>query len=113
MPTEPAYIYRAKLDRIIDGDTAVFMVDLGFKTFSAVTVRVRGVDTPEVRGPTNAAGLAASRYSYNLLLGQQLLLASYKDRQSFARWVCDVWLSNGDSWAERLLRAGHAVEMAG
>ena len=107
---EPAYIYRAKLDRIIDGDTAVFMVDLGFKTFSAVTCRVRGVSAPEPTGITKPEGLAAKEYSYNLLTGKDLIIQSYHDRMSFARWVCDVWLDTGDAWAERLIEAGHGVE---
>lgn len=110
-PTGPAYVYRAKLDRIIDGDTGVFMVDLGFKVYAAVTVRLHGVDAPEVHGETLDFGHAATRYSHDLLAGQELLLASYKDRQSFARWVCDVWLPNGDSWADRLLDASHAVAL--
>lgn len=107
---EPTYVYRATLDRIIDGDTAILMVDLGFKTFSAVNCRLHGVDSPELHGATKLDGEAARDYSYNLLHGKQLVIQSYKDQMSFARWVCDVWVE-GDLWAERLLEAGHAVPM--
>ncbi len=105
---EPTYIYRAKLDRIIDGDTAIFMVDLGFKTYSAVNCRLRGVNTPEVTGATKVAGLAAKDYSYNLLQGKNLIIQSYHDQMSFARWVCDVWV-DGVLWADRLKESGHTV----
>ncbi len=107
---EPAYIYRARLDRIIDGDTAVFMVDLGFKTFSAVTCRLRGASAPEVTGVNKAAGLMAKEYSDGLLYNQDLIIQSYRDQMSFARWVCDVYLADsGDSWADRLIAAKHGV----
>ena len=33
--------------RVIDGDTQVLMLDLGFSTFKQVTTRIVGVDCPE------------------------------------------------------------------
>jgi endonuclease YncB( thermonuclease family) len=30
---------------------------------------------------------------------------------SFARWIVDVWLPDGRSYADMLLEAGHAVPM--
>jgi len=41
------YTYRAKLIRCVDGDTADFEIDLGFKMFARVRTRLLGVDTPE------------------------------------------------------------------
>lgn len=107
-PQPPAYRYRAKLDRLIDGDTAVFMVDLGFKCFAAITCRVRGVNAPEVTGASKLEGLAAKAYSYQLLAGKDLIIESYRDQMSFARWICDVYV-DGSLWADRLIEAGHGV----
>ena len=39
------YIYRAKLDRVIDGDTVDAMIDLGFDTWLKRRIRFMGVDT--------------------------------------------------------------------
>lgn len=105
---EPNHVHYATLDRIIDGDTGVFMVDLDFKVSVAITVRVRGVDAPELHGLSASAGAAAKQYSYDLLRGKRVTLLSYHDQMSFARWVCDVYV-DGDSWADRLVRAAHAV----
>ncbi len=33
--------------RVVDGDTAVVLVDLGFNTTREIDVRIYGVDTPE------------------------------------------------------------------
>ena len=41
------YEYRAKLIKCVDGDTADFLVDLGFKVFKEIRTRFLGVDTPE------------------------------------------------------------------
>ncbi len=41
------YEYRAKVDRVVDGDTVDFIVDLGFNTSIKIRTRLIGVDTPE------------------------------------------------------------------
>lgn len=41
------YEYRARVKRIVDGDTIDFAVDLGFKISVEIRTRLVGVDTPE------------------------------------------------------------------
>jgi endonuclease YncB( thermonuclease family) len=48
----PTYLYRCKLDRVIDGDTVDLNIDLGFKTWTYKRIRLIGIDTPELRGGT-------------------------------------------------------------
>ena len=43
------YVYNAKLDRVIDGDTIDAMIDLGFDTWVFKRIRLLGIDAPEVR----------------------------------------------------------------
>lgn len=43
------YIYSAKVIKVIDGDTISSMIDLGFDTWIAKTVRLDGINTPESR----------------------------------------------------------------
>jgi len=43
------YEYKAKLDRVIDGDTVDAMVDLGFNTWVHKRIRLLGIDAPETR----------------------------------------------------------------
>lgn len=42
--------YRAELERVVDGDTVDIRVDLGFRTYKKVRVRLSGVDTAEIYG---------------------------------------------------------------
>lgn len=41
------YEYKAKVDRVVDGDTVDFIVDLGFNVNIKIRTRLLGVDTPE------------------------------------------------------------------
>ena len=41
------YEYRAKLKRVVDGDTVDFIVDLGFNIQTKIRSRLLGVNTPE------------------------------------------------------------------
>lgn len=46
----PFFTYRARLDRVIDGDTIDIHLDLGFRMRHSARVRLAGVDTHEVYG---------------------------------------------------------------
>ena len=43
------YIYRAKLDRVVDGDTVDTLIDVGFDIWFKKRIRFVGVDTWESR----------------------------------------------------------------
>lgn len=110
MTVDPAYRYRAQLDRIIDADTFTCIIDLGFHVSTNKRVRLRGVNATERRAP---GGPEATAFLADLVTGQPLIVESYKDRMSFERWICDVWVVENDeprSVAEALIEAGHGVE---
>jgi endonuclease YncB( thermonuclease family) len=117
MPFEP-YQYRATAARVVDGDTYHLDVDLGFRVGITIPVRLCGVDTPELN---TEAGKAARWYVIGLLkpggdaAGRTpMLIQSYKDRQSFARGVCDVWSPWGEGWrplADLIIEAGHGSRL--
>ena len=64
------YIYGAKLLRVVDGDTADCMIDLGFDTWVKARLRFKGVDTWEKRTRDKAEkvkGIAASAFTTSYL----------------------------------------------
>lgn len=110
---QPAYRYRATTSKVHDGDTFTAVVDLGFRVATTISVRVRGVDTPEMHDKDEAkrlAAQAAQRFTQSTLADRVFLLESYKDRESFARWVCDVWVDDANL-SDLLIAAGHGVPM--
>lgn len=52
---KPSYIYRVKeVIRVIDGDTADVLIDVGFYTSMRKRLRFLDIDTSELRGGTTA-----------------------------------------------------------
>ena len=64
------YIYRARLDRVVDGDTIDAFIDLGFDTHIKRRIRFQGLDTWESRTKNKEEkkrGLAAKARVLELL----------------------------------------------
>ncbi len=116
---EGFFFYRAKLLRVVDGDTLDVMVDLGFSVFKKIRVRLLGVDAPEVYGKKDSPdelvrGQAATKFVIDLLPAV-LKIRTYKDsRGKYGRWLANVlFFSDGVEeeidLSEALVEAGHAV----
>lgn len=94
--------------RAIDGDTftADLYIWLGLK--SRETVRLYGVDTPELRGATRGAGMAAQQFTAAwLAVGDVTLKACSRD--AFGRVLAEV--TRGESnLGKDLVAAGLARE---
>ena len=64
------YIYRAKLERVIDGDTIDALIDVGFDIWIKKRIRYKGIDTWESRTKDldeKKLGLAAKDRNKELL----------------------------------------------
>ena len=64
------YIYRAKLDRVVDGDTVDALIDVGFDIWVKKRIRYMGIDTWESRTrdlEEKKKGLAAKARNKQLL----------------------------------------------
>ena len=98
--TAPSWIYRAKLVRVVDGDTLDLRVerdvDFGFRMLHQLSAvmrfRVVGIDTPEKTGPTRELGRACTAYVERLLMpGLPLEVESFGEADKYGgRWDADV-----------------------
>ena len=64
------YTYKAKLDRVVDGDTVDAYIDLGFDISVHKRIRLAGIDSPESRTrdlEEKARGLASKDRLIDLL----------------------------------------------
>lgn len=117
-PPCPAHqwVFRARLMRVIDGDTAEFLIDTAFRTTRTERVRLLGIDTPEMRGLEREAGLAARTYAARWYAVQPktewpFLLATRTDPDSFGRYLAYVYAAEtGECLNGVLLLAGMAKE---
>lgn len=113
------YTYRAKLNRIIDGDSIVLDIDLGFDTWiNNQHIRIYGIDAPESRTrdlDEKARGLMATDHISSLLTpGDILTINTYKDKGGkFGRILARVTNVDGIDIAESLLENNLAVQYYG
>jgi micrococcal nuclease len=103
-PPEVNFIYRATCVKVIDGDTLDLLVDLGFRAFEKVRVRLRGYNAPELSTQEGRWPAWPPWTSSTPSIGDppQLTVQSYKDQHSFERWICDVWMPDGTPLGDAL-----------
>tara|TARA_B100000482_G_scaffold190172_1_gene172897 strand:+ start:429 stop:863 length:435 start_codon:yes stop_codon:yes gene_type:complete len=111
------WTYRAKVVRVIDGDTVDVDIDLGFGIWQKnERVRIMGIDTPESRTRNKIEkkfGLAA-KAKLKSLLGKTTVLKTTINKKGvdmkgkFGRVLGD-FLQNDKSVAKIMCETGHAV----
>ena len=96
-PTEPSHLYRAKVVGIVDGDTFVADIDLGFHIWINKPIRLLGVHAPEPEGETTTAGKAAAECLRRLIAAKSIIIRTVKgsdgaDRDDDGRWLVVAYL---------------------
>tara|TARA_A100000172_G_scaffold76704_1_gene60446 strand:+ start:3477 stop:3842 length:366 start_codon:yes stop_codon:yes gene_type:complete len=112
------YKYKAKLVRVVDGDTADVMIDLGFDTWVKARLRFKGVDTWEKRTRDKAEkikGLAATAFTatYLELNDGNFTIQSY-GKGKYGRVLAEIFIDGEDkSLNQLLIENGHAYVYEG
>ena len=113
------YEYKAKVNRVIDGDTVILDIDLGFETWiNNQSIRIFGVDTPESRTKDldeKARGLLAKEWVNKLLpQGEIVFVKTIKDKnEKFGRILGDIINNDNISVSASLLENHLAVPYIG
>jgi endonuclease YncB( thermonuclease family) len=97
---------RAEIIEVIDGDTIRVFVDLGFSIYARLSVRIHGVNSPEMNTP---GGLAAKVFTEQLLKDNKLVTLDSKRVDLHGRAEAVVMLDDGRNIGTELVRANHAV----
>ncbi|UXU56827.1 thermonuclease family protein [Staphylococcus agnetis] len=87
------YIFKAKVLRVIDGDTLVIDLDMGFETHTIKRVRLLGVDTPERGKPGYNE---AKAFTTQVVLDNDVYVQTYQS-DAFGRYLADVWYRVDDN----------------
>jgi len=108
------YQYKATYISNYDGDTIKFIVDLGFGISKIITVRVRGIDTPEMRDSDPAIKLKARDAKEFVSLGlsgaSEITVKTFKDKKGkYGRYIADV-IFDGLDLGEELFHHELAVK---
>lgn len=116
------YEYKAKINRVVDGDTVDVDIDLGFGVWlHDERVRIMGIDTPESRTSNEIEkvfGIAAKN-RLKQLLGDTAILKTQVDKSGedakgkFGRILGDFVAPDGRMVTEILIEEGHCVPYFG
>ena len=118
------YIYRAKLDRVVDGDTIDAMIDVGFDIWVKKRIRYMGVDTWESRTrdlDEKKKGLAAKARNKELLEKVSAKPGYFRLKSygvgKYGRVLGEIFIMDADGKQyninEQLKTEGHAYEYHG
>jgi endonuclease YncB( thermonuclease family) len=116
------WLRRARLERVIDGDTYYMLIDLGYSTYGRHSIRLLGVDAPELfsgvpaerekgREAREFAAAWFAEHSTHTPVGQEdwpFIVRTEKDHTSFNRYVADIYCWEGHHLAQALLWSNHA-----
>ena len=118
------YIYRGKLERVVDGDTIHAIIDMGFDTWTRKTIRYVGINTWESRTKNleeKAKGLEAKARNKQLLEEVSNKPSYFRLKShgidKYGRVLGEVFIegSKGNQYSinEQLKSEGHAHEYFG
>jgi len=116
------YVYKAKLDRVVDGDTVDAIIDLGFDITVHKRIRLIGINTPESRTrdlEEKKRGLAAKQALIDLLTKdneEEYFIVESEKVGKYGRVLgkLHALIENKECCLnEKLIEMGHAVEYHG
>ena len=94
------YNYPFTLTRVIDGDTVVGDIDLGFNIkLTNQRIRLIGINTPEIKGAERPDGLISKKFVEDTVMGKKLRFSSEEaGRDNFGRLLGTVWYMDETRW---------------
>ena len=118
------YIYRAKLDRVVDGDTIDAMIDLGFNIWVKKRIRYMGMDAWESRTrdlEEKKKGLAAKARNKELIEEVSAKSGYFRLKSygvgKYGRVLGEIFILDAEGKQyninEQLIKEGHAYVYQG
>ncbi len=102
------YEYRATITRVVDGDTVRANVDLGCDVHINLTLRLYGINAPEMSTPD---GPPAKEHLIELIGTAPLTIRTIKDRkEKYGRYLATLIRDDGVDCNTSMVADGYAVE---
>jgi endonuclease YncB( thermonuclease family) len=102
-PTEATYVYAAEVERVVDGDTLLVVVDLGFEVLKRQRLRLAGLDTPPV---DTAKGAKARDFVQEELERVEQVMVKTDKIDLYGRYVAHVFYEPGESSKAHIFAEG-------
>ena len=112
MDRQPTRLNIGIVTKVYDGDTVTCDLDIGFGiVLKAAKLRLKGIDTPELRGTrgdVKRKAYAARDYLRSLILGKEVLVMTY-GKGKYGRWLATIFHQSADV-NKHMIHEGHAKE---
>lgn len=110
MMNDKLFYYRAEVLSVVDGDTVKVRVDLGFRLYRDVSLRLDAINTPELRGEFKAQGYIAKAAAMTWLENRDIIVCTEKDPGSYDRYTANIYDAvTEESLTSYLLAGGYGV----
>lgn len=114
---ENLYLYKIlQVVSIYDGDTLTVEIDLGMNISRTETIRLYGIDTPELRGTSRNSGLESRDYLRSIINSAEeehldIYIRTYKDKgDKYGRLLGEIFLGDlSESINDKLVSSGYAI----
>lgn len=87
-PIAPTYLYKAQIVDIVDGDTLVLNIDLGFDCLRRQRIRLAGIDTAEI---TSERGQKAFEFVTEKLRSVEFVMIKTNKVDIYGRYVAHLF----------------------
>jgi endonuclease YncB( thermonuclease family) len=103
------YTYGAEVLRVVDGDTLLLDIDVGFRMRSEQKARLRGINCPEAGTKRGDEATAFVKQQLYQLVAEGVppaaVVRTYKS-EKYGRYLVDLWYLPGESNYEKILANG-------
>lgn len=92
--------YNAEVASVYDGDTVRMNIELGLGLWlKNESVRLYGINTPEIRGVERPQGIVSRDALINMLDGRRVALQTYDDKRGkYGRLLGTLWVLGKGEW---------------
>jgi len=100
---EELYTFKAQLQRVIDADTLLVLVDQGFGIWTEQRLRLRGIDAPELH---TLGGKAAKEWVEKKLIKLPFLIVKTYKSDKYDRYLVDIFYDSQQRDPQKVAAAG-------
>jgi len=102
-PVGERFFYKATVQRVVDGDTLVVIIDLGFQVLKEQRLRLAAIDTPDRGTP---AGDRARDFAQRELASVDYVMLHTDKIDLYGRYVAHVFYAPGENDKRRIVEKG-------
>jgi len=102
-PTAVSYVYKAIVQRVIDGDTLLVRVDLGFQVWKEQRIRLSGIDAPEKKTPEGRKAYITLR---DLMAQLDFIVIKTRQIDIYGRYLGHIFYSFQDAHVDKIFSQG-------